>query len=67
MYASLIREMNNVEMVANSMLGAHMDGLSPFDTIDRLTDVTADDVIDFIKSELTTDKMVLSVIDRTDE
>lgn len=67
MYASLIREMNNVEMVANSMLGAHMDGLSPFDTIDRLTDVTADDVIDFIKSELTTDKMVLSVIERTDE
>ena len=67
MYAGLVREMNNVEMVANIMLGAHMDGVSPFDTIDRLTDVTADDVVDLISSELSEDKLVLSVIERMAE
>lgn len=66
-YSGLVREMNNVEMVASGMMASHMDGLSPFDTIDRLTDVTEDDVISLIKNELTDDKLVLSVIERTAE
>lgn len=67
MYAGLVREMNNVEMVANIMSGAHMDGISPFDTIDRLTEITPQDVINFISSELSNDKLVLSVIERMAE
>ena len=64
MYAGLVREMNDVENVANVMMGAHMEGISPFDTIDRLTDITTDDVADFIRNELVEEKMALSVIER---
>jgi len=67
MYAGLVRELNNVEMVATVMSGAHMDGLSPFDTIDRLAELTPQDVLDFMSSELSDDKLVLSVIERMAE
>jgi hypothetical protein len=54
-------------MVATVMSGAHMDGLSPFDTIDRLAELTPQDVLDFMSSELSDDKLVLSVIERMAE
>lgn len=67
LYASMVREMNNVEAVANIMLGAHMDGVSPFDSVDILSELTADDVADFIKTELKSDRLVLSVVERMTE
>lgn len=66
MYAGLVREMNDVENVANLMMSAYMDGVSPYDTIDLLTKLTPQDVHDFISSELSEDKLVLSVIERMD-
>ena len=32
-YGILVRELNNVEAVANLMMNSHMDGVSPYDTI----------------------------------
>ncbi len=64
LYASLIRELNNVEAVSNAMLCSHFDGVSPFANIDVLSDITSCDVLEFIRSELLSEKLVLSVIER---
>ena len=64
LYASLVRELNNVEIVANVMLGAHMDGVSPYASIDTLSEITSSDVLDFIRSEFLSDRLVLSVVER---
>lgn len=61
-YGSLIRELNNVEAVANLLINAHMDGVSPYDTINVLSELTSGDVYEFIQNELCQDKTVLSVI-----
>lgn len=61
-YGSFIRELNNVEAVANLLINAHMDGVSPYDTINVLSELTSGDVYEFIKNELCEDKTVLSVI-----
>ncbi|MBR1592734.1 MAG: insulinase family protein [Ruminococcus sp.] len=64
-YGSLIRELNNVEAVANLMMNSHMEGISPYDTIQVLSDLTSADVLDFIKNELRKDRLVMSVIEGT--
>lgn len=61
-YGSLIRDLNNVEAVANLLINAHMDGVSPYDTINVLSELTSGDVYKFIRNELCRDKTVLSVI-----
>lgn len=61
-YGSLIRELNNVEAVANLLINSHMDGVSPYDTIGVLSELSGKDVYEFIKNELCSDKTVLSVI-----
>lgn len=61
-YGSLIRELNNVEAVANLLINSHMDGVSPYDTISVLSELSSGDVYEFIKNELCSDKTVLSVI-----
>ncbi|MDE5854187.1 MAG: insulinase family protein, partial [Ruminococcus sp.] len=66
-YGSLIRQMNNVQAVANLMINNHMDGIGPYDILDSLSEITPDDVYNFIRSELLTDKLVLSVIERIDD
>ncbi len=61
-YGSLIRELNNVEAVANLLINSHMDGVSPYDTISVLSELSSGDVYEFIKNEFCSDKTVLSVI-----
>lgn len=61
-YGMMIRGLNNVEAVANLMLNAHMDSVGPYDTIEVLSDLTCDDVIDYMRRELRPDRSVLSVI-----
>ena len=61
-YGMLVRELNNVEAVANLMMNAHMDGTGPYDTISVLSAMTAEDAMDFIRSELKRDRLVMSVI-----
>ena len=64
-YGSLIRELNNVEAVANLMMNSHMDGVGPYDTIEVLSKLKSSDVLDFMKNELIKDRCVMSVIERT--
>jgi len=64
-YGNLIRELNNVEAVANLFINAHMDGVGPFDTIDALSKLTSEECLEFIKNELTDDKLVMSVVEGT--
>jgi len=61
-YGRLIREFNNVEEVANIMINSHMDGISPYDEERTLSAVSANDVLEFIKSELFPEKLAISVI-----
>lgn len=62
-YGLLIRELNNVEAVANIMINAHMEGIMPFDNIKVLSELTSSDCLSFIKSELNSDKLVMSVVE----
>ncbi|MCC8136384.1 MAG: insulinase family protein [Ruminococcus sp.] len=64
-YGILIRELNNVEAVANSMINSHMDGVSPFDAINVLSEMTSEDCMNFIRSELSGDRLVMSVVEGT--
>lgn len=61
-YGMAVRELNNVEVVANLMISSHMDGAGPYDSIEVLSGMTSQDVLDFIRNELEPDKLVMSVI-----
>jgi predicted Zn-dependent peptidase len=63
-YGLLIRELNNVDAVANLMINSHMDGVAPYDAIDVISALTAEEVNCFVKNELQSDKVVLSVIEK---
>ncbi|MBQ8296354.1 MAG: insulinase family protein [Ruminococcus sp.] len=65
MYGSLIRELNNVEAVANLMINSHMDGVGPYDAIEVLSEMTSADCLEFIRTELFDDKLAMSVVEGT--
>lgn len=62
-YGMLVRELNNVEAVANMLINSHMDGCGPYDSLSVLSEQTKQDVENFMRSELLPDKLVLSVIE----
>lgn len=62
-YGILIRELNNVESVANLMINAHMDGVKPYDAIEILSNLTSSDCTSFIRDELSADKLAMSVVE----
>ncbi|MDE5557903.1 MAG: insulinase family protein [Ruminococcus sp.] len=66
MYGAMIRQLNNVEAVASMMLGAHMAGTSPYDMIDMISEMTSDKVLEYIRTELSEDKLVMSVVEETE-
>lgn len=66
MYGALIRQLNNVEAVASMMIGAYMAEVSPYDIIDTVSGMTSDTVLEYIHSELNDDKLVMSVVEGTD-
>ena len=59
----LVRELNNVESVANLMMNSHMEETGPYDAITVLSEMNCDDVLEFMKTELKRDKLVMSVIE----
>ena len=63
-YGMMIRELNNVEAVSNLMLGAHMENVGPYDSIDILSELTSNDVTEFMEKEMHKDRCVLSVIEK---
>lgn len=66
MYGALIRQLNNVEAVASMMIGAYMANVSPYDIIDTVSGMTSDTVLEYIRNELNDDKLVMSVVEGTD-
>ncbi len=66
-YGALIRELNNVEAVANNVINSHMDGVGPFDAIEVLSELTNPDVAEFMKNELIKDRLVMSVVEKEAE
>lgn len=63
-YGDLVRQMCNVTAMANAMINSHMAGYEPFKVVDTLSELTSDDILSFIKAELSADKSVLSVIEK---
>ena len=63
-YGTLVTEMNNVEAVANLMLNSYMDDISPYDTIEVLSELTSSDVIEYMRKEFHPDRAVLSIIEK---
>ncbi len=63
-YGDLIRQLNNVPAVASLMINNALSGIGTYDIIDTFSEITSQDVYEFIKSELTEDKLVLSVIEK---
>lgn len=66
-YGSMVRELNNVGLVANTMMNSHMEGVSPYDEIKFTSELKSDDVLSFIRDELRGDRLVMSVIEGTVE
>ena len=62
-YGSQIREFNNVEAVATSMLNAQMDEVTPFDIIETVAAVTYEDVQKRLMKQLNTENVTLSIIE----
>jgi predicted Zn-dependent peptidase len=62
-YGVLIRELNNVEAVANLMINSHMDGVSPFDAVNVLSGLTSNDCLEFIRNELFSENTAMSVVE----
>lgn len=63
MYGTLIRQLNNVEAVASMMLSGYMANVSPYDIIDTVSEITSDTVLKYIRSELNEDKLVMSIVE----
>ena len=63
-YGDLVRQMCNVTAMANAMINSHMAGYEPFKVVDTLSELTSDDILSFIRAELSADKSVLSVIEK---
>ena len=64
LYGSYVRQLNNVTAFASIMINAHMAGCKPFDPVDIVSELTSADALEFIRNELTEDKIVLSVIEK---
>ncbi|NLT08605.1 MAG: insulinase family protein [Ruminococcus sp.] len=62
-YGMLVRELNNVEAVANLLINSKMDGVGPYDAISVLSHMNSSQVHEFMRDELVSERMVMSVIE----
>ncbi|MBQ9139034.1 MAG: insulinase family protein, partial [Ruminococcus sp.] len=63
-YGDLVRQLCNVTAAASVMINTHMAGCKPFDVVDIVSELTAEDALSFIRNELLPEKTVLSVIEK---
>lgn len=61
-YGTMIRSLANVEDNASMMLNAYMAGLPPFTSVETLAEITYEDALDFLRSEIDLSQHVLSVV-----
>lgn len=62
-YGALVRELNNVSSVTNSMIASHMAGYGLYDTLRVLSDLKLEDCNRFLRQEMDTNRMTLSIIE----
>ncbi|MCR4889434.1 MAG: insulinase family protein [Ruminococcus sp.] len=62
-YGDFIRGLNNVNYVTGLMSNSFIRGIGTYDAIDIISAVTADDINKFIITELSSDKLVTSVME----
>ncbi len=61
-YGTMIRSLANVEDNASMMLNAYMAGLPPFTSVETLADITYEDALDFLRTQIDLSQHVLSVV-----
>jgi predicted Zn-dependent peptidase len=62
-YGLIIREYNNVEAIANSLINSYFQGVTPFDTVKILSEMTYEDVQKCVCEIFDFDKITLSIIE----
>lgn len=63
-YGSSVRELSSTEAVASIMLSSYFGGVSPFDTLDILSEMTYDDVMNIMTERLDPEASAISVIEK---
>ncbi|MCL2368517.1 MAG: insulinase family protein [Oscillospiraceae bacterium] len=58
----LIRSLDSVENLCYEQTESHFHGTSALDRLEILRDITADEVLEFIKTHLTAEKFALSIV-----
>lgn len=62
-YGAVIRGFNNVENCAESIFGSHLQGTTPFDSVEMLADLTFKDIENAFDILFDTSKAVISIIE----
>ena len=62
-YGAVVRDLNNVEAVANSMINAQFAGVSMYDTIKILSEMTYEDVQKCLCERFNADKAAISIVE----
>lgn len=62
-YGALVRELNNVSSVTNSMIASHMAGYGLYDTLRVLSELKLENCNRFLRQEMDTNRMTLSIIE----
>lgn len=63
-YGSSVRELSSPESVSNLMISSYFSGVSPFDSLKILREMTYEDVMKCVFERLDTEKAVLSIIEQ---
>lgn len=62
-YGSAVRELGNPEAVSSLMINSYFSGVTPFDSLKILTEMTYDDVMKCIHERLDPEKAALSIVE----
>ena len=62
-YGSSVRELGTPESVSSLMINSYFSGVSPFDTLKVLSEMTYDDVMKCIMGRFDSEKAALSIVE----
>ena len=65
-YGALIRDLNDAEAIATTIINAGMEKISAFDVIETVADVTFEDVTKRLEKQFNTKNVTLSIIEPLD-
>jgi predicted Zn-dependent peptidase len=64
-YGYCLRDWGNVEAVASNLINSYFDGVSPFDPLTVLTEMTFEDVQRAVSERFDTSKTCISIVEQT--